>query len=122
MEYPQRRYQIYLKSSAGPIEVFLVSHVADEGAASGSAPPPAAAIAAVPPQPESETAQQTNGKRDRAAAEEALSPERRAAGGGGAEQLLKLSPVGAEQADYWNQMEPLGSNGSGVDDLFSLGA
>ena len=27
MEYPQRRYQIYLKSSAGPIEVFLVSQL-----------------------------------------------------------------------------------------------
>ena len=26
MEYPQRRYQIYLKSSSGPVEVFLVSH------------------------------------------------------------------------------------------------
>lgn len=27
MEYPQRRYQIYLKSISGPVEVFLVSPV-----------------------------------------------------------------------------------------------
>ena len=43
MEYPQRRYQIYLKSHAGPIEVFLVSHA--EGAEAGDY---AAAAAAGP--------------------------------------------------------------------------
>jgi len=32
MEYPQRRYQIYLRSQSGPVEVFLVSHQEDEAA------------------------------------------------------------------------------------------
>ena len=40
MEYPQRRYQIYLKSQSGPVEVFLVSTAdgeGEEGASSASA-------------------------------------------------------------------------------------
>lgn len=48
MEFPQRRYQIYLKSQSGPIEVFLVSQFEDgvedaEGAASCGAACSAAA-------------------------------------------------------------------------------
>ena len=37
MEYPQRRYQIYLKSQSGPVEVFLVSQTDGDEAAAASA-------------------------------------------------------------------------------------
>ena len=48
MDYPQRRYQIYLRSTSGPVEVFLVSHQDDDaaGAASNSADAGAAAAGA----------------------------------------------------------------------------
>jgi len=114
MEYPQRRYQIYLKSAAGPVEVFLVSHVADENGAvaeggganaagAGGAASCAEADATQPP---------TNGKRDRTGGG-LQSPERRS---NGSDALLKLSPVGADQADYWNQA--LADGELGVNDLF----
>ena len=35
MEYPQRRYQVYLKSTSGPVEVFLVSQLEGDGADAG---------------------------------------------------------------------------------------
>jgi len=35
MEYPQRRYQIYLKSTMGPVEVYLVSPVDSDPAMCG---------------------------------------------------------------------------------------
>ena len=38
MNAEQRRYQIFLRSSVGPIEVFLISHL-DEQPSSQEAPP-----------------------------------------------------------------------------------
>ena len=39
MEYPQRRYQVYLKSTSGPVEVFLVSQLEGDGAAAAAGAP-----------------------------------------------------------------------------------
>jgi len=113
MEYPQRRYQIYLKSASGPVEVFLVSAVgADESAPSGESgartQSPVGSTAVVA------TQQPTCGKRDRDGVTMTVaSPDIRVGGTG--DVLLKLSPVGTEQADYWNQA--LG-DGVGVNDFF----
>lgn len=116
MDYPQRRYQIYLKSAAGPVEVFLVSAVGgDESAApagEAGASSAAGAEAGAPPP--------SNPKREREGAAAVIgSPERRAVGGGDG-GMFKLSPVGAEQADYWNQ-EFGDGDGLGVNDFFPQG-
>ena len=118
MEYPQRRYQIYLKSAAGPVEVFLVSAVGGEdgapaggGAGASSAAGAAAAGAAPPSNPKR--------KQQEGAAAAIGSPERRPVTGGDG-GMFKLSPVGAEQADYWNQ-EFGDGDGLGVNDFFPQG-
>jgi len=110
MEYPQRRYQIYLKSHSGPVEVFLVSQAdgdeveADDGSASVR---PAAASAA---QAEIDAVGGSGGRRSkRARADEGSTsavgsppaarrtlPIDSAAHDG----LLKLDPL-PDQEDYW---------------------
>jgi hypothetical protein len=61
-----------------------------------------------------------NPKRDREGAAAVIgSPERRAVSGGDG-GMFKLSPVGAEQADYWNQ-EFGDGDGLGVNDFFPQG-
>jgi len=117
MEYPQRRYQIYLKSAAGPVEVFLVSAVGgdESGAVGGEAGASSAAGAA-----EASAPAPPNPKREREGAAAVIgSPERRAVSGGDG-GMFKLSPVGAEQADYWNQ-EFGDGDGLGVNDFFPQG-
>ena len=120
MEYPQRRYQIYLKSSAGPVEVFLVSQAADEGAEGAEGGADAAAAAAAVPAPAHDAdGAHANGKRTRDELAAVTSPARPAAGAApDASSLLKLSPVGAEQADYWNAAALDDGGGGGVNDLF----
>jgi len=117
MEYPQRRYQIYLKSATGPIEVFLVSAVGTDEKArprEGGAPLQSAAGSVAAARDGARVS--ANGKRDRDEQTAASSsPEI-----GRSDALLKLSPVGAEQADYWNQA--LGDTaGLGVNDFFPQG-
>merc|ERR1711965_1236501 len=58
MEYPQRRYQIYLKSQSGPVEVFLVSQADGEGEEAAGAEQQAAEADAA--------AKRSSGKRSRA--------------------------------------------------------
>ena len=48
MEYPQRRYQVYLKSTSGPVEVFLVSQLEGDGADAGESSANGAAGRAAP--------------------------------------------------------------------------
>ena len=111
MEYPQRRYQIYLKSQAGPVEVFLVSQAENEAA-------PMDILAAAMMEESNEGARNGDGhggevvvnagvkaegddtalRRKRRREGDDMSPERPPAAG---DVLLKLSPVSASKADYW---------------------
>ena len=142
MEFPQRRYQIYLKSQSGPIEVFLVSQFEDgvddtgnavaampllgDGSASGA---DAAALALAG------DAEERAAKRQRSDAEGSCSAGAEASGVGGAaaadesapllksperpqlprDQLIKLSPVAAD-ADNW--VNPA-TSALGLNDLYS---
>ena len=142
MEFPQRRYQIYLKSQSGPIEVFLVSQFEDgvddtgnavaampllgDGSASGA---DAAALALAG------DAEERAAKRQRSDAEGSCSAGAEASGVGGAaaadesapllksperpqlprDQLIKLSPVAAD-ADNW--LNPA-TSALGLNDLYS---
>ena len=121
MEYPQRRYQIYLKSQSGPVEVFLVS-TADGGEggsseAGGAGPSSSAAVEEI------EGGGRRSSKRGRggdaanspaSARQAALLP---AGGASGDPGLLKLDPVAGESADYWATL-PSDANNLGVADLF----
>ena len=96
MEYPQRRYQIYLKSQSGPVEVFLVSTAeGDEDAA--------AADGAV--EAGDADGQRRKRARDGAGAYDGPAAARQAVGDGAApmhDGLLKLTPVDESATDYWN--------------------
>merc|ERR1719424_442394 len=118
MESGQRRYQIYLKSQTGPVEVFLVSPDASAGAA--PAEPSAnggAAGGAADSGDGSDAARRKRARTDEAgsssagAAAPAASPER---GGKRSDPLLKLSPVAAA-GDYWD-VQP---DAVGVSELFA---
>ena len=129
MESGQRRYQIYLKSQTGPVEVFLVSPDASDGAASGEASTSAGAAPAEPSAnggaaggaadsgDGSDAARRKRARTDEAgsssagAAAPAASPER---GGKRSDPLLKLSPVAAA-GDYWD-VQP---DAVGVSELFA---
>jgi len=116
MEYPQRRYQIYLKSQSGPVEVFLVSQLddADAQAEGNPAESKAGAAAASAPTTASEFPGSKRARSDAGGAEAyAASPER-AAPRERSEALLKLSPVLAD-ADYFANQQPVG-----VNDLFAV--
>ena len=102
MEYPQRRYQIYLKSHTGPVEVFLVSSADGEG--EGEADAGAAGAA------------DGNGRRSKRARADAAGAGV-AAGGRPGDGLVKLDPVGGSEADYWTAA-PSGEDEHGVNDLF----
>jgi len=103
MEYPQRRYQIYLKSTAGAVEVFLVSAQPD-----GDDRERGSATSVV----HRETASRVDAPlgshkriRDDEGTSEALGQLVNATDGGTAllenEGLLKLDPVGESESDYW---------------------
>ena len=120
MEFGQRRYQIYLRSQSGPVEVFLVSdQQGDEGASEAKCDSTAA----------SADASRRSSKRPRAdgGASDTASPQssraRSAASSTDAaslapptqhEGLLKLDPITGEE-DYWMQAP---SGQLGVTDLF----
>lgn len=118
MEYPQRRYQIYLKSHKGPIEVFLVSTA--DGEDESEAVNAAEAAAA--------DSGQRSSKRPRESASVEPSPNLRGRAamlsgssvhGSGPndthEGLLKLDPVDESASDYWNAGP---SSNVGLADLF----
>ena len=120
MEYPQRRYQIYLKSQSGPVEVFLVSQTEQQGDAAVHTPPAGQSAAAAKAQSDGagSSTKRNSSKRSRAdaAAEDGA--------GGGAEDgadggagLLKLNPLDESAADYWSAAPPT-SHDLGVADLF----
>ena len=114
MEYPQRRYQIYLKSQSGPVEVFLVSQAEGEGGEAGEGSAAAAGEAA--------GAEAEGGRRSkRARGVEAGSPGRSRAGAEGG--LVKLDPVGESGDGYWTAAAPAAEGEEhGVNDLFFSGA
>ena len=99
MEYPQRRYQIYLKSSTGPVEVFLVSQQAEQSADAAAAHTPAGASAAAQKGDSGEggdsSTSRRSSKRSRGADEGATT----AAADAG---LIQLKPVDSGADDYWN--------------------
>jgi transcription factor E2F3 len=140
MEQGQRRYQIYLKSQTGPVEVFLVSPTPGEGdeteEAGGAAGPSAgggantadvelADHAATSRACASGAAAESgadDGSRGRKRAFEEGPPSSYAAGGGVAfspdrakrgDPLLKLSPA-LPVGDYWREQ----ADSVGVSDLF----
>ena len=103
MEYPQRRYQIYLKSTTGAVEVFLVSAQPD-----GDERERDSATSVV----HRETASRIDAPfgshkraRDDEGTTEALGQLVSATDGGTPllenEGLLKLDPVGESESDYW---------------------
>ena len=113
MEYPQRRYQIYLKSQSGPVEVFLVSQV-DERPTSESAMDLGSATTgdeisghtngdilcgAGSREAITASAELRRGKRTHSDSEARMSPERGTTRTSDA--LLKLSPISLSEADYW---------------------
>ena len=107
MEYPQRRYQIYLKSQSGPVEVFLVSTVdGDDEGAVGSGGVPVMSGGA-------DADGRRSSKRGRSADEEASAPSLTSGSGEG---LLKLNPVNEAEHDYWSAAPP--SEAMGMTDLF----
>lgn len=138
MQSPQRRYQIYLKSHAGPVEVFLVSQLDEAEGTQADTSNADGEWGAGPGQPsssgasKSESSAQALGdtiadadrqrKRTRngdasAAPACAGSPARPPARERADPLLKKLSPVSFTDSDYWNSSEqPVG-----VNDLFPAG-
>jgi transcription factor E2F3 len=133
MEYPQRRYQIYLKSQSGPVEVFLVSQAGEEGPANeaGAAGTSAEAGVAGAGADDESCAGERSSKRSRTDGGEAaggaassISRESTAQGSDGAggssagdgQGLTKLQPVDESETDYWNAAPP--SQEMGMTDLF----
>ena len=129
MDFPTRRYQIYLKSQSGPVEVFLVSQADGEEGMDAAA---AEAAAAAEHEAVGGSGGRRGSKRSRAAAESshsspgsatrrgALSEESGAGssighGGHGHEAILKLDPVTEADADYWNSAP---SADLGIADLY----
>jgi len=139
MQSPQRRYQIYLKSHAGPVEVFLVSQLDDAEGAQADTSNADGEWSSGPSQPCSsggvsthESVAQAMGdaiadadrqrKRTRngdAAATAACvgSPDQPFARERADPLLKKLSPVSFADADYWNSSQ----QSIGVNDLFPAG-
>ena len=109
MEFPHRRYQIYLKSQTGPVEVFLVSQADGEEGDDSAAAEAASAAVSDPPSADGSR----RGKRGRQAGEPpaplptaASSPQAKrvgadACGTASCEGFLKLDPVGESEADHW---------------------
>lgn len=117
MEYPQRRYQIYLKSQSGPVEVFLVSQVDEQQANNDLAPMELLATATTATDATGEGAAATDSrrrKRVRGEPEAKMSPERVSARA--SDPLLKLSPISLSDADYWATAQ----QAVGVNDLFAV--
>lgn len=130
MEYPQRRYQIYLKSQSGPVEVFLVSQAGEEGATNDPAPGTSAETAAPGVGASEDGAGERSSKRSRtdggdasasasAVSREAATQGSEVTGGSSAGEgqgLTKLNPVDENETDYWNAAPP--SQEMGMTDLF----
>lgn len=116
MEYPQRRYQIYLKSQSGPVEVFLVSTADGEGEEGASSASAAGAIEAA----DAESRRSSKRARDGALVDD--TPMTASLGRASDSSmmmhsgLLELNPVDAVSADYWNAAPT--SHELGVADLF----
>lgn len=127
MEYPQRRYQIYLKSQSGPVEVFLVSTAEGEGEDGGAASTSAAALTDAPAADAADATRSSKRAREEGSeegssveqAQSAAPALRQAEGATGVMQsdgLLKLNPIGESDTDYWSNAPP--SHELGVADLF----
>lgn len=137
MDQGQRRYQIYLKSQTGPVEVFLVSPLPGEGDGEGAGEEAGTSaegggVRAMDAESTSSGVPSASGtaggSSDAAAADPARGSKRArdegetssissgAAPGGSkrGDPLLKLSPVGPA-GDYW----PEQSDAVGVSDLFA---
>jgi len=111
MEFPQRRYQIYLKSQSGPVEVFVVSTA--EGEEEGGAGAASAAKA------DEADAGRRSSKRARdgagAGSESPSARESLRARRSEDEGLLKPDPVDESAADIWSAGS---SSNVGPADLF----
>ena len=95
MEYPQRRYQVYLKSTSGPVEVFLVSQLEGDGADAGES--------------------SANGAAGAGGAGGARGLKRERPGGGGdGGAIAKIEPPGDQ--DSW---APELMTEAGINDLFA---
>ena len=116
MEYPQRRYQIYLKSQSGPVEVFLVSSTEGDGEDGGAACS-SANMAAVPGDDAERSSKRARGSGS-SAEEGPGGAAARPADGSSGEGLLKLNPIDESAADYWSNAPP--SHELGVADLFFI--
>ena len=127
MEYPQRRYQIYLKSQTGPVEVFLVSQDAEGGETSTDGAVAAGSGAVDALEPPGGSAQKRS-RTDAGDGGDVGSPSRRRAlgeaGAGGSSAssgleggLIKLSPVDESATDIW-AANPATQQEMGVADLF----
>ena len=113
MEYPQRRYQIYLKSHSGPVEVFLVSQAGEEAAAEASADAAVEAAAAAEGDAAERSSKRSRTDSDGADVGSPSGGNRAAAaqGGDGAggsssagegQGLLKLNPVDESEAYHFS--------------------
>ena len=117
MDYPQRRYQIYLKSQSGPVEVFLVSQTEQQGDAAAHTPAAGhstAAGKAPSSDGQGSSTKRNSSKRSREAAAEDGAEDGGADGSAG---LHKLIPLDESAGDYWASAPP-SSNDLGVADLF----
>lgn len=113
MEYPQRRYQIYLKSHSGPVEVFLVSQAGEEAAAEASADAAVESAAAAEGDAAERSSKRSRTDSDGADVGSPSGGKRAAAaqGGDGAggsssagegQGLLKLNPVDESEAYHFS--------------------
>jgi transcription factor E2F3 len=140
MEFPQRRYQIFLKSQSGPVEVFVVSQTEGEEGGDGSAPGATAATAtsvAADSPAAADEATSSGGRRSskrKCSGESAdaspSSASRRAvaadAGGAAADDfasgggLLSLTPHDSSATDHWVGQSHLtvGDGSVGIADFF----
>lgn len=133
MDYPQRRYQIYLKSQSGPVEVFLVSTAEGDDEITSGAAATSASAAAVGDSAEGEAdaaCEPRSSKRARldgvddanpmtsgsSPAAQARAAALEAAGSGGHKGLVELNPVDESGNDYWASHAT--STDLGVADLF----
>jgi len=116
MHYPQRRYQIYLKSVGGPVDVCLVKHSAEGGDAAAGMRSAGDALGGGSSGAEgsdvgSETGSTSNRKRGRT---EAIAGERRSLL---PSALLPVSTAGSPCASWYDPAER--DESVGVDDLFA---
>jgi len=118
MDYPRRRYQIYLKSSTGPVDVFLIRGDKGDGAqtAEGAAPAVEQSTTPAGSPAGSPAGLSGDGGEDRSARAEAEVIAGTASPSRNGEGLLKLAPVASSSDDYL--CSRTGVSG-GVSDLFA---